>query len=124
MCRCLQEKRTGTYLKTFLLMCKTRAALGQTAESLEDFNQAVKIQPDPDSYQQRGHLYCRLVCILCFGCSDVKKNFKSGLLDFQTATKLDHRDPASWNQIGVCYDNLGQCKLVCTFTGHDLYFRQ
>jgi hypothetical protein len=54
------EVRYYTYIYAIANM-KTRSALGLVAPAMEDMNQAIKLCPDADSYQQRGHLYIRLV---------------------------------------------------------------
>jgi len=79
---------------------QTRAARGLDQDGLKDLTAAISMAKDHEVYHQRGLIFYKL------------KNFKRALDDFVNATKYDHTNKVTWNQMGLCYNAMGQCKEV------------
>lgn len=76
------------------------SAIGREKEALMDLDTAVAVSKDADSYHQRGLSYYKL------------RNYNRAISDFQTASKLEHGNKATYNYMGQCYICMGQPTLA------------
>jgi tetratricopeptide (TPR) repeat protein len=77
---------------------QTRAALGFDNEAIKDLTKAIALQPDHESYHQRGIVYHKM------------HDYRKALADFRKALDLNATNHVTWNFVGLCENSLGRTR--------------
>ena len=75
---------------------QSRAAMGQDVEALQDLSQAMRLLNDFECHHQRGIVHHKM------------HDYKTALIDFKNAIKLNGNSAVSWNYYGLCENAIGQ----------------
>jgi tetratricopeptide (TPR) repeat protein/predicted membrane-bound spermidine synthase len=89
--------RNNSYADAYNSSGTAYAKLGQSQRAIEDFNQAIRLQPDDAmAYNNRGAVYCSI------------GQYQLAIEDYNQAIRLQPDDVMAYNNRGAAYYSIGQ----------------